>query len=171
MLKQSIWLTKEVKNCYIKIPILNTKGKLNLKIIKKLNLLKFNLNITAVFTKKQVDTIIKTIDGKSNVIISIFSGRIADTGKNPVKLIRYSLNKTKKLKKIKILWASVREVYNYYEAKSNNCDIITIDRNILSKLKLKIKILINIQKKLQINFLKMGKKLSFYKYKEEFVLI
>ena len=93
MLKQSEWLSKHFKNSYIKIPILNTKGQYNTKIIQKLTSLKYNLNITAVFTKNHVDRILKMINKKSNTIISIFAGRIADTGKNPLKLITYSVFK------------------------------------------------------------------------------
>jgi transaldolase len=161
MLEQSEWLMKYSKNCFIKIPILNTKGKYNTKIIKKLMSIDCKLNITAVFTEGHVNKILRMINNKSNTIISIFSGRIADTGKDPVKLIKYSLNKTKNLKKVKILWASVREVYNYYEAKNNKCDIITIDENILTKLKLKNKNLNQYSKETSIQFFKDGKKIKF----------
>ena len=161
MLEQSEWLMKHSKNCFIKIPILNTKGEYNKKIISKLNSIGCKLNITAVFTEKHVDKILKIINKKSNTIISIFSGRIADTGKDPSKLIRYSYNKTKKLKKVKILWASVREIYNYYEAQDNNCDIITLDKNILEKLKLKNKNLNQYSKETSMQFFKDGKKIKF----------
>ena len=161
MLKQSEWLMKNSKNCFIKIPILNTKGKYNKKIIKKLSSLGFKLNITAVFTQRHVDEIFKLINNKTHTIISIFSGRIADTGKNPAFLIKYALKKTKKIKKIDILWASVREVYNYYEAKRMGCNIITLDKSILNKFKLKNKNLHQYSKETSIQFFKDGKKIKF----------
>jgi len=99
---------------------------------------KIKLNITAVFTKKQIDDLYKNINGKYEIIISIFAGRIADTGKDPEKLIKYALKK-RKSKKIKILWASTREVYNIYQANRLNVDIITVTKDQINKLNLKNK--------------------------------
>ena len=126
------------KNVSVKIPILNSKGKNNIGLIKKIYNEKIKLNITAVFTKKQIDDLYKNINGKYEIIISIFAGRIADTGKDPEKLIKYALKK-RKSKKIKILWASTREVYNIYQANRLNVDIITVTKDQINKLNLKNK--------------------------------
>ena len=158
---QAKWINKNSINSFIKVPILNTKGKSNLKIIKKLQSFNCKINITAVFTKKQIDSIITNIDKKQKTIISIFAGRIADTGKDPKVLISYSLKKKIKYKNIKILWASVREIYNYYEAKKINCDIITMDKNLIKKLNLYNKNLTIYSKETSVQFYKDGKKIKF----------
>ena len=126
------------KNVCVKIPIVNSKGDKNISLIKNLYNEKIKLNITAVFTKNQIDELYRNINGKYEIIISIFAGRIADTGRDPSKIIKYSI-KNRPSKKIKILWASTREVYNIYEAKRLNCDIITATKDQINKLKLKNK--------------------------------
>ena len=161
IIEQASWLLKNAKNCHIKVPIVNSRGNANLKIIKKLQSIKCKLNITAVFTEKHVNDIFKTISPNQECIISIFSGRIADTGKDPNKLIKFALKKKGKKNKIKILWASTREIYNYYEAKNIGCDIITMDKNLIEKLKLKNK---NLQKYSQETSKQLfidGKKIKF----------
>ncbi len=161
ILKQAIWLKKNAKNCYIKVPIVNSKGKNNIRIIKELQIKGCKLNITAVFTEKQIINIFKNIDTKMNCIISIFAGRIADTGKNPLKLINLALKKSKNKKRIHILWASAREVYNYYEAKKVGCDIITLDKSLINKLNLYNKNLNTYSKETSKQFFKDGKKIKF----------
>ncbi len=124
------------ENIYIKIPVMNSKGRYLYDVIKDLSLKKLNLNITAVMTKKQISAILKNIS-VNKTIISIFAGRIADTGLDPVETIKFGLNKSKKYKNIKILWASPREVLNYYQACNVSCDIITMTPDLISKIKLK----------------------------------
>ena len=127
------------KNVYVKIPIISSKGNSNIKIIKKLYSEKIKLNVTAVFTLNQINNLLSSLK-KQNVqmILSIFSGRIADTGKNPLPFIRLAIKKRKN-KKIKILWASAREIYNLYEADKAKCDIITLTDDLIDKIKLKNK--------------------------------
>ena len=92
------------------------------------------LNITAVYTTEQVKKIIRCVNKNSKTIISIFSGRMGDVGKDPVPIIKESLKLTKRMKKVKILWASTREAYNYTQAKQCNCDIITMPPKIIEKI-------------------------------------
>ena len=161
IIEQANWLLKNARNCYIKVPILNSLGNSNLKIIKKLQFMGCKLNITAVFTEKQVNDIFKTIQSNKDCIISIFAGRIADTGKNPNKLIKFALKKKGKKNKVKILWASSREIYNYYEAKNIGCDIITMDKGLIEKLKLKNKNLQKYSQETSKQFFIDGKKIKF----------
>ena len=157
---QAKWFLKNAKNSFTKIPIINSKGKTNLKIIKKLQSLGCKLNITAVFTEKQIEDIFKIIDKTKQTIISIFAGRIADTGRNPIKFMKLAINK-KKNSKIMILWASTREIYNYYEAKKIGCDIITMDKSLIEKLTLKNKDLYLYSKETSKQFFNDGKKIQF----------
>ncbi len=126
MMEQALKINSWGKNVYVKIPIVNSKGKFTGKIIEKLNQKKIKLNITAVYSAQQTKKILKHIDKKTKVIISIFAGRAADTGKDPIPEFKKSLFMTKKYKNVEILWASVREPYNYIQANQIGCDIITI---------------------------------------------
>jgi transaldolase len=122
------------KNVFVKIPVINSKGVFMGKIIKELNNKNVNLNITAVYSANQTLKILKNINKKTKVIISIFAGRAADTGKNPIPVFKQSILMAKKYKNVKILWASVREPYNYLEAKQLGCHIITIPPEIIEKI-------------------------------------
>ena len=134
MEKQAYEINSSGKNVYVKIPVINTKGSFSGKIIKRLSDKGIKLNITAVYTVEQVEKIIKCVNKNSNTIISIFSGRMADVGKDPIPIIQKSVNITKKMKKIKILWASTREAYNYMQANNCNCAIITMPPKIIEKI-------------------------------------
>ena len=129
---------KKIKNwgnqVYVKVPVENSKGKFLGKAIKELNKEKIKLNITAVYTHKQTLKILKKIDKKTKVVISIFVGRMADTGKDPLPQIIKSINLAKKYKNVEILWASVREPYNYLQAKQLGCHIITAPPSIIEKI-------------------------------------
>ena len=122
------------KNVYVKVPIVNSKGKFMGSVIKELNKQKVKLNITAVYTAKQTKKILKKIDKKSRVIISIFSGRMSDAGKDPIPEIKKSLNYAKSYKNVEILWASTREAYNFTNAKQLGCHIITVPPSIIEKI-------------------------------------
>ena len=122
------------RNVYVKIPVINTKGYFSGKVIKRLSDKGIKLNITAVYTAEQVKKIIKCVNKNSYTIISIFSGRMADVGKDPIPVIRRSVNITRRMKKIKILWASTREAYNYLQANNYNCAIITMPPKIIEKI-------------------------------------
>ena len=121
------------KNIYIKIPIINTKGESTERVITKLNDLGIKVNITAVFTKEQIDIVNKSIDSSISNIISIFSGRIADTGINPIDTCKYAVELLKN-KNIEVLWASSREVYNIFQAIDCGCHIITVSENVFKKI-------------------------------------
>ena len=134
MYKQGKIINKWAKNVYVKIPISNSKGNFMGRIIKELNKQNIKLNITAVYTAKQTEKILKNINKKTKVIISIFAGRMADVGKDPIPEIKASIALAKKFKNVEILWASVREPYNYLQAKKIKCNIITIPPSIIEKI-------------------------------------
>tara|TARA_S200000501_G_scaffold326290_2_gene324751 strand:+ start:17480 stop:18175 length:696 start_codon:yes stop_codon:yes gene_type:complete len=122
------------KNVFVKIPIVNSKGKFLGRVINQLNKDKIKLNITAVYSSKQTYNILKNVDKKTSIIISIFAGRMADVGKDPLPEFKKSLKYAKYYKNVKILWASTREPYNYLQSKKIGCDIITIPPNIIEKI-------------------------------------
>tara|TARA_B100001057_G_scaffold488889_1_gene574091 strand:+ start:1066 stop:1779 length:714 start_codon:yes stop_codon:yes gene_type:complete len=122
------------KNIYVKIPITNTKGKSCLPIVEKLIEKKIKVNITAVFTQNQITSIKKYLRKDSDVIVSIFAGRIADSGVDPNKIILKSIKLFKNYKGVKTLWASTREIYNIIQAAKLKCDIITVPISMLKKL-------------------------------------
>ena len=134
MLKQANIINSWGKNVYVKIPIVNSKGFFSGKVIKILSKKNIKLNITAVYTANQVRKIIKCINKDSKIIISIFSGRMSDVGKDPIPIIEESVRATKKLKNVKILWASTREAYNYLQARNCGCSIITMPSTIIEKI-------------------------------------
>jgi transaldolase len=124
------------KNVYVKIPVTNTKGKSSHLLIKKLSDEGINLNITAIFNFYQVSRVVKFLNPKSKAIVSIFSGRIADTGINPEIVIKKSVDLLKNNKNHEILWASTRELYNVVQAEKIKCHIITVPTAILKKFNL-----------------------------------
>lgn len=134
MKKQAFEINSWGKNIYVKIPIINSKGNFMLKLIKELNKKKIKLNITAVYSSNQTKKILKNIDKKTKVIISIFAGRAGDTGKDPIPEIKKSIQLSKNFRNVEILWASVREPYNYTQAKQIGCQIITIPPSIIEKI-------------------------------------
>tara|TARA_Y100000996_G_scaffold162333_1_gene125974 strand:- start:323 stop:1009 length:687 start_codon:yes stop_codon:yes gene_type:complete len=150
------------ENIYIKVPIIDTEGNYNISTIQKLLNDKINVNITCIFTQSQIDTLYKniTINDFSNIIISIFCGRIADTGVSPLILCSYTTKLFQKNKNVQILWASTREIYNIFEAEQCNCDIITIPESIYQKLHLIDKDLNEFSKETVQQFINDGKSLS-----------
>ena len=134
MQKQALKINEWGKNVYVKIPITNSKGKFMGKLIKDLNQKKIMLNITAVYSFKQTKEILRVINKKTNVIISIFAGRAGDVGKDPIPEFKKSISAAKKFNNVKILWASVREPYNYIQAKQLGCHIITVPPSIIEKI-------------------------------------
>ena len=134
MKKQALIINKWGKNVYVKIPVINSKGYFMGEVIKELNSKNIKLNITAVYTAAQTKKILSLINKKTKLIISIFAGRTADTGKDPVPEFKKSINYAKKFKNVEILWASVREPYNYLQAKNLGCNIITVPPSIIEKI-------------------------------------
>jgi len=134
MINQGFKISTWAKNVYVKVPIVNSKGEFTDKVIKTLNKNNIKLNITAVYSAKQTEQILKNINKKTKVIISIFAGRAGDAGKDPLPEIKQSIQLAKKYKNVEILWASVREPYNYLQSKKLGCHIITVPPAIIEKI-------------------------------------
>ena len=122
------------KNIFVKVPYINSKNKFMGNVIKELNKSKIKINVTAVYTANQTKKILNKVDKKTKVIISIFSGRMSDAGKDPIPEIKKSIEYCKKFKNVEILWASTREAYNYTHAKKLGCHIITVPPSIIDKI-------------------------------------
>jgi transaldolase len=134
MLKQAYKINSWGKNVYVKIPVVNSKGVFTGPVIKELSDKGIKLNITAVYTFKQTRNIFKELNKKTKSIISIFAGRMADKGKDPLPIFKKSISLTKNYKNIEILWASTREAYNYIQAKQLNCNIITMPPKVINQI-------------------------------------
>jgi len=134
MKNQALKINTWGKNVYVKIPVTNSKGIFMGKIIKELNSMNIKINVTAIYNFKQVQKILGLINRRSKVIISIFAGRAGDTGKDPIPEFKKSISLAKKFKNVEILWASVREPYNYIQAKQIGCHVITIPPEIIEKI-------------------------------------
>lgn len=133
MEKEALILKTYGENVFVKIPIQTTKGELSIDLIKSLSEQGVNLNVTAVFTIEQVKRVLEVISPNSKVIISIFAGRIADTGRDPKPIMKEAYELCKNYENVELLWASTREIYNLIEAEETGCDIITIQNDILKK--------------------------------------
>ena len=134
MKDQALKINTWGKNVYVKVPVVNSKGVFMGRIIKELNSQNIKINITAVYSSKQTEKILQLINKKTRVIISIFAGRAGDTGKDPIPEFKKSILLANKFKNVEILWASVREPYNYLQAKQLNCHIITVPPSIIEKI-------------------------------------
>ena len=134
MLSQALKINEWGKNIYVKIPVVNSKGKFMGKVIKELSYKGIKLNITAVYTYEQARKVYGCLNKKTKSIISIFAGRMADKGKDPLPIFKKSISLTKKNKNIEILWASTREAYNYTQAKQIKCNIITMPPKVITQI-------------------------------------
>jgi transaldolase len=134
MISQGIDISKWGKNVYVKVPVTNSKGNFMGSVINQLNKRKIKLNITAVYTAEQTKKILDKINKRTKVIISLFAGRMADVGKDPIPEFKKSLSYAKNYNNVEILWASVREPYNYIQAKQLKCHIITVPPSIIEKI-------------------------------------
>ena len=161
MKRQALIINSWGKKVYVKIPVINSKGIFMGKIIKELNRKNIKLNITAVYNAHQTQKIIKCLNKKSKVIISIFAGRAADTGKDPIPEFKKSIKMSKGYKNIEILWASVREPYNYLQAKQLGCHIITVPPKIIEKIEKFGKSFSDLSIETVKGFLKDSKKSTF----------
>tara|TARA_B100000902_G_scaffold69432_1_gene75347 strand:+ start:1023 stop:1718 length:696 start_codon:yes stop_codon:yes gene_type:complete len=161
MKEQALKINSWGKNVYVKIPVVNSKGLFMGKLIKELSEKKIKLNITAVYCASQTKKILKNINKKSKIIISIFVGRSADTGKDPIPEIKKSIFLSRSFKNVEILWASVREPYNFTQAKQVGCQIITVPPSIIEKIEKFGKSFEFLTKETVKNFLKDSKKSKF----------
>ena len=161
MKKQALKINTWGKNIYVKIPVVNSKGVFMGKVIKELNNQNIKLNITAVYNANQTKKILKLINKKTKVLISIFAGRAGDTGKDPVPEFKKSIMFSKRFKNVEILWASVREPYNFLQAKQLGCHIITVPPSIIEKIEKFGKSFDQLTKETVKNFLSDSKKSRF----------
>ena len=128
------------KNIFVKIPYYNTKGVDTVNLINDLTKQNIKVNATAIMTFEQIKKIVDSKNDETETILSVFAGRIADCGRDAGATIRQSVDYIKASKKnFKILWASVREIYNLYEANNCGSDIITITPELISKIKMRNK--------------------------------
>ena len=161
MIEQGIEINTWGKNVYVKVPVVNSQNKFTNKVIEVLNKKNIRLNITAVYSSKQTEQILKIINKKTKVIISIFAGRAGDAGKDPIPEFVKSIKLAKKFKNVEILWASVREPYNYLQAKQLGCHIITIPPSIIEKIEKFGKTFDQLTKETVKGFLDDSKKSNF----------
>jgi len=136
MEKQACEIGSWGENVYIKIPVTNTKGKVSYDLIRKLTSGEHKLNITAILTLEQVESVMNSISGNTKTIISVFAGRIADTGRDPVPYMKKALEIVKANPNAELLWASSRELLNIIQAEECGCHIITVTNDILKKLRM-----------------------------------
>ena len=134
MEKQAMEIASWADNVYVKIPITNTKKQSSAKLIKRLSEKKVKLNITAIMTLDQVKTVLSVLENKVPSIISVFAGRIADTGRDPIPLMNDCLKEMKINSNSELLWASPRELLNIIQADQIGCHIITVTKDIIKKL-------------------------------------
>jgi len=161
MKRQAFIINSWSKNIYVKIPIINSKGVFMGKLIKELSHKNIKLNITSVYNSLQTKKILKCLNKKSKTIISIFAGRAGDVGRDPIPELKNSILMARKYKNIKILWASVREPYNFLQAKQIGCDLITVPPKIIEKIENFGKSFDQLTKETVIGFLKDSKKSNF----------
>ena len=134
MEKEALEIASWAKNVAVKIPIINSKGESTSELIKRLSLKGVNINVTAIFTIEQVKSVIDCFSPNTQNIISIFAGRIADSGVDPIPTMKEAVELSKKYNNIEILWASPREVYNAIQAADCGVHIITCDSGTIDKM-------------------------------------
>lgn len=149
------------KNVFIKIPITNTKGESSIPLIQKLEDKGYSLNVTAIFTTKQVEETVAALNPEVENIVSVFAGRIADSGADPIPYMKKAVEICHAKKNAQLLWASTREAFNVYEADRIGVDIITCPPAVIEKLKHAGKTLEQLSLETVIGFNKDIKKLGF----------
>jgi transaldolase len=133
MRRQALMIGKWQENVYVKIPITNTRGDSALPLITELSREGVKLNITAILTREQVQGVAKAVKRDVPCVVSVFAGRVADTGVDPMPLMKDSLQMLRDLPQAELLWASVREVLNIFQAAQCGCHIVTVPHDILDK--------------------------------------
>lgn len=134
MERQAMEIASWASNVYVKIPITNTKNDPSYELISKLAAQKVKLNVTAIMTLEQVEGVARSLDPNVPSYVSVFAGRIADTGVDPVPLMANTVKLLKKLPAAEVIWASPRELLNIFQAESIGCQVITVTNDVLSKL-------------------------------------
>jgi transaldolase len=133
MRRQALMIGKWQANVYVKIPITNTRGDSALPLIKELSAEGVRLNLTAILTREQVEGVAKAVKPDVPCVVSVFAGRVADTGVDPIPLMKDSREILRDLPQAELLWASVREVLNIFQAAECGCHIVTVPHDILDK--------------------------------------
>ena len=133
MRRQALKMHQWQENIYVKIPITNTRGESSIPLIEQLAREGVKLNITAVLTPRQVKAVAAALDPTVPAIVSVLAGRIADTGVDPLPIMTKSVKIVSDLPKAELLWASVREVLNVFQAAACRCHIVTVPHDILKK--------------------------------------
>ena len=131
--RQARMIGKWQENVYVKIPITNTRGDSALPLIEELSKEGVKVNITAILTRQQVEGVAKAVEREVPCVVSVFAGRVADTGVDPIPLMKDSLRLLRDLPRAELLWASVREVLNIFQAAHCGCHIVTVPHDILDK--------------------------------------
>lgn len=135
MKQQALEIASWGKNVYVKIPVLNTKNQSAVRLIRELAEAGVKQNVTAIMTLDQVQEVVDALARGPAAVVSVFAGRIADTGRDPMPVMRTAADMMKSYPQLELLWASPREVLNVFQADEVGCQIITITNDILSKLK------------------------------------
>jgi transaldolase len=133
MKRQALKIAALAKNVYVKIPITNSRGEPSVPLIRELAAQQVQLNITAILTLAQVRDVAAALNPAVPSVVSVFAGRIADTGRDPMPLMRASRALLEGLPRAELLWASVREVLNILQAEECGCQIVTVPHDILAK--------------------------------------
>ncbi len=136
MERQAMIISQWGANVYVKIPITNTRGESTREVIRKLSAKGLKLNITAMMTLQQVRDILPCFNGSPSSYVSIFAGRIADTGCDPLGIMKEAVALLRPNPKLELIWASPRELLNVFHAEEIGCHIITVTHDILKKLEL-----------------------------------
>lgn len=136
MEQQAREIASWAKNVYVKIPVTNTAGEPMYDLVHQLAHAGVNVNVTAIMTLNQVREVAAAVSGGSNCLISVFAGRIADTGRDPLPIMRAAVQELREYPNAELLWASPRELLNIFHADAVNCHVITATPEILSKVTL-----------------------------------
>jgi transaldolase len=121
-------------NVYVKIPVTDTSGRSTAKLVRRLTEAGVKLNVTAILSLRQVQTVVEALGGSDSAIVSVFAGRVADTGRDPVPLMSAALELVRLDPALELLWASPREVLNVVQADAIGCHIVTVTHELLKKL-------------------------------------
>jgi transaldolase len=134
MYDQALYIAGWGENVYVKLPVTNTRGESSARLIRALSSRGVKVNATAILTLEQVETVADALADGAPAVISVFAGRIADTGRDPVPVMQTALSIVRKHHGIELLWASCREVLNIIQADQIGCDIITVPHDLLAKI-------------------------------------
>jgi transaldolase len=134
MERQALRIASWGDNVFVKIPVINCQGESSVELLRRLSDRGLQLNVTAVMTVEQVEHALKGLSNGSKSFISVFAGRIADTGRSPVSIVRAALDTISDYPNLELIWASPREILNIFEADAAGCHVITATHDLLKKL-------------------------------------